>query len=362
MKKPMIKNFVILVLVTTCTVLTIRLWFGDGLIQGFFLPSPVVVAADPLVHHPMARYMIEAAVVGVSADGDEYQTIYGIFDRNFTWDIITTVTTALISNGSFSHSGTLDDGVPPDFDASIVLQYNFAMPTGFFRENFGQRTGFLSSHFDSFDTLVISSVDDIMVFVFYSQGDEGYHTFVLDDEEVLQDFDLFFTQTLNSATSHEVFAVSPINELRLSTVEEFIRFFFPNPAAIVASTINNVYTYHDNFRVVKFHPGNIVEYSSLAGRSTGDTSFTLSFLASLEMIGRDRGAMAVLGAPMNDVVLTGYHQFDDQWIFYFDYIAAGVPAPLLQHHFLNHAIEVSVTDGQVVRYQRLLMQFIEVGE
>jgi len=360
MKKPMIKNLVIFVLVTACTILTIRLWFGDGLIQGVFLPSPVVVAADPLVHHPMARHMIESAVLSVS-NGDEYQTIYGIFDRHFTWDIITSATAALIGNGSFSHTGTLDDGALPSLGASIILQYNFAMPTGFFRENFGQRTGFLSSHFESFDMLVISSIDDIITFVFYGRDDEEYHTFVLDDAEVLQELNYFLAQTLNKTAASEVFAVSPINDLRLSTVEEFIRFFFPNPAAIVVSTINNVYTYHDNFRVVKFHPGNIVEYSSLAGRG-GGTSFTSSFLAALEMVDRDRSAMAALDAPMNDVVFTGYDQFDDHWIFYFDYVAAGVPVPLTQHHFLNHAIEISVADGHVVRYQRLLMQFFEVGE
>jgi len=34
----------------------------------------------------------------------------------------------------------------------------------------------------------------------------------------------------------------------------------------------------------------------------------------------------------------------------------------LEHYFLHHAIEIDVVDNNVVRYQRLMMRFYEVGQ
>jgi len=375
MKKYMVKNVVLCLLVATCVTLTVRLWFGNGFFEGLFMASPVAAAADPL-NQPMAQVMARAATLGLSVDGKNYHVFHGIFENHEVWGLVSPAVTALIGNGAFSHMGLLEENVPPGIEqgAHILIEYSFSMPTSFFRENFGQRSGFLSSHFGSFENLAIFHDNGIITFYFYTREHENanYHAFVLDNAEIYENFERFFVgfddnfQTRHvldnaklvlhddEADTREIRYASPIRELRLSTVEEFIRFFFPNPAAITTSNVNNVYTYIDNFRAVKFHPGNIVEYSSLTSR--GNTSFDSAFLAALEMIDRDRASMESLGDPMNDVVLSGYYHLDGQWTFYFDYVVDGLPM-VLKHDFLYHAIEIDVTNNAVVRYQRLMMQF-----
>jgi len=349
MKKSMIKNIIICVLAVTCAFLVVRLWFG-----GTFFSVPATVIS-PTNH--MASAMIELAQIAISSDGQKREVIYGNLPAQPAWEISADAISALIDRGNFIRSGVLSEEMFPA--QNITIMYNFSMPTSFFREHFGQRPGFLSSVFANFETLVISPQQGEVNFFFIDGQGVGFYLFALQDAQIYFDLRNFITQRDKKPRYNTAFVQNPIGEpgeLLLATVEPFMRFFFPNPAAIEAVTINGVYTYSDNFRVVKFYPSNIVEYTALLGRSPGGTTnFTTSLLAALDMLRRD--------AIGNDIFLAGYSAgpADNQWNFYFDYAVAGLPV-LISENFartnaLNHAIEVRVINNAVVRYRRLMLDF-----
>jgi hypothetical protein len=386
----MIKNIIICALAVTCALLTIRLWFGNFLIHGLF-PGEPVVAASP-AHQRMAGGMVETGKMAVSLDdgGERYEMVYSSLSAHLAWGISARALSALIDEGSFDHSGTLDEAAKVQIFShnNIVIQYNFSMPTGFFREQFGQRPGFLSSVFGSFETLVIAPRQGIINFFFVSGangGEDGngmFHVFTLDDSQIYDDVRYLFAQRAEEAekgspdyhirrglefvpTWEDDFKIvwqNPIGEQMLhADVRPFVLFFFPNPAvASYGVTINGVYTYQDSVRVVKFYPNNIVEANALPNtRPSGTVSLGSSLLAALDMLDRDN--------PANDVILAGYSlgPAEGQWNFYFDYVAGGRPITISEIEgivdtgALSHAVEIRVINNAVVQYRRLMLDFFE---
>ena len=388
LRKPIIKNIIICALAVTCALLAIRLWFGNFLIHGLF-PGEPVVAASP-AHQRMAGSMVESAKMAISLDGDghKYEMIYSSLSSHLAWRISVRALSALIDEGSFDRSGTLDEGAKAQIFSydNIAIQYNFSMPTGFFREQFGQRPGFLSSVFGSFETLVISPRQGGISFFFVSGANGGengvFHVFTLDDSQIYEDIQYIFTQNTPMAENdnmdyhirHGMEFVpiwgddliiswqNPIGEQMLhADVRPFVLFFFPNPAvASYGVTINGVYTYHDSTRVVKFYPNNVVEANALPStRPSGTVSLASSLLAALDMLDRD--------SPANDVILAGYSVGPavGQWNFYFDYIVGGRPISIREIEdiadtgVLNYAVEIRVINNAVVQYRRLMLSFFE---
>jgi len=369
MKKSIVKNIIIGVLLATCAILAVRLWFG-GMPVAAILPVPVAQTQGLVgsAHHPMARHMIESAVLEINMPNAGRHVVHGDIANEQGWQFATTATSGLIRNGTHSHNGSLEDFVM--MGDSISIAYNFTMPTGFFREYFGQRAGFLSSVFAGFEGLFIArGTAGSLMFYFINNSGNTFHAFVLTDEQIYADFTQFFAEFeaqplyFDSPRLVAFESTNPIGELRRAIVQDFVSFFFPNPNAIVASTINNVYTYHDNLRVVKFYPNNIVKYSTVINRglNTGNVTFTTSFLAALDMVNRDRTAMAALGTPMNPVAFVRYTNNDGHFTFYFEYVVDGEVLHLNGRFYpLQHAIEVEVTSNTVVRYRRLMLNFAAV--
>ena len=371
MKKSQIKIIIICILAATCAVLTIRLWFGNLLIHGLF-PGEPVVAANP-AHQRMAGEMIESAKMTINfGDEGSYKVVYSSLASQEAWNISARAISALIDEGSFNRSGTMDEAAKAGMlsQENIVIQYNFAMPTSFFREQFGRRPGFLSSVFGSFETLVIAPRQGDINFYFVSGENNMFHVFVLNDMQIYDDFQDYFGKDVPEHNgSFAIIPRNPIGDQMLhGDVRPFVLFFFPNPAvASTGVTINGVYTYTDNTRVVKFYPNNVVEGNALLNtRASGTVSLASSLLAALDMLDRDRAAMQGQGEPMNDVFLAGYSvgPAEGQWNFYFDYIVGGRPIALdeiegIDTGILNHAVEIRVANNGVVQYRRLMLNFFE---
>ena len=381
MKKPIIKNIIICALALTCAILTVRLWFGNFLIHGLF-PDEPVVAANP-AHQRMSGGMVESAKMTVNfGDGLGYEEVYSNLSGHEAWGLSVRAISALIDEGSFGQSGAYNDAVARAeifLGDSITVQYNFAMPTSFFREQFGQRPGFLSSVFGSFETLIIVPLAEGVNFFFISGIDTEesmFHAFRLNDSQVYNDFRDYFTQReygpefVRDDIPLGISWRNPIGEQMLHhTVRPFVLFFFPNPAAANEGvTINGVYTYLDNARVVKFYPNNVVEYNALQNtRPTGTISLASSLLAALDMLDRDKASMTARGEPMNEVFLSGYSTgpAEGQWNFYFDYVVGGRLIDIrdiegIDAGVLSHAVEIVVINNTVVQYRRLMLNFYEV--
>ena len=381
MKKPVIKNIIICALALTCAILTVRLWFGNFLIHGLF-PGEPAVAANP-AHQRMSGGMVESAKMTINfGDGLGYEEVYSNLYAHEAWGISVRAISVLIDEGSFGQSGVYDDDVARAeifLTDSIAIQYNFAMPTSFFREQFGRRPGFLSSVFGSFETLIIVPRTDGVNFFFISgtgiEESGMFHAFRLNDVQIYEDFRDYFAQRqqepegIQDDIELEIYWRNPIGEQMLHhTVRPFVLFFFPNPAAASGgATINGVYTYMDNTRVVKFYPNNVVEYNALQNtRPTGTVSLASSLLAALDMLDRDKASMIAQGGLMNDVFLAGYSvgPAEGQWNFYFDYVVGGRPMHIrdienLDIGVLNHAVEIRVVNNTVLQYRRLMLNFYE---
>jgi hypothetical protein len=372
MKKSVLKNIIICALAVTCALLTIRLWFGNFLIHGLF-PGEPVVAANP-AHQRMAQGMVESAKMTINLDGQSHEVIYSNFSAHYGWEVSARAISALINEGVFDRSGAQNGDGGPEISVgdNIVIAYNFAMPTGFFREQFGQRPGFLSSVFTDFETLVITPRRGDVHFHFLSDENAMFHTFTLTDALIYNDFRDYFTQRAQEPEiarneNFEIRPRNPIGEQMLhANVREFVLFFFPNPAAASDGvTINGVYTYKDNARVVKFYPNNVVEYNALLNtRPSGTVSLASSLLAALDMLDRDGASMLAngTGEPMNDVFLAGYSVGPEpgQWNFYFDYVVGGRPIQIDEDiGILNHAVEIHVINNAVAQYRRLMLNFYE---
>jgi len=367
MKKSIVKNIIIGILLATCAILTVRLWFGGmpalGLLPHLAAQAQGVAGS---AHHHMARQMVESAAFEIGLAGGEGLVVHGDIAHEAGWQLMIAAITELIRSGTHSHNGALADFANSG-ESYVAITYNFTMPTGFFREHFGQRAGFLSSVFAGFEGLFVSrGTADTLTFHFINNSGNTFHAFSLVDTEIYADLTRFFDETRTQLqyagdiyfSIHE--STNPIGELRRAIVQDFVSFLFPNPNAIVASTVNNVYTYRDNLRVVKFYPNNIVKYSTIINRglSTGNATFTTSFLAALDMVARDRAAMDALGTPMNPVAFMRYTQNNGLFTFYFEYVVDGTIFHLNGRFYpLQHAIEIEVTSNTVVRYRRLMLNF-----
>ena len=383
MKKfmPIAKNIIICILAVTCALLTTRLWFGNFFDYGLFSGAPV--AAASMANHRMSNAMVESAKMAMSMDGQSYEVIYSGLHGHPAWQLSRRAISAVINEGSASGSGTLDEDSFGKIFATqnIVIQYNFSMPAGFFREQFGQRPGFLSSVFNDFQTLVISSDQEAMNFFFINNTSGAFSSFSLNNQQIYNDFHIFFTESADDAhrpqhirndldflpTGDEnlpLISRNPIgDQLLLADVRPFVAPFFPNPAAMSEFTIDGVYTYLDNLRMVKFYPANIIEYNALLGSSSSSAaSFTSSFLAALDMLDRDMTNMQARETSINDVFLTGYSigPMAGQWNFYFDYVVSGSLVYISNDiEILNHAAEIRVVNNDVLQYRRLMLYFFE---
>jgi len=312
--------------------------------------------------------MIESAKMTVNFDGDTAEIVHSGLAAHEAWQIGARAISELINEGEHDRSGTLDAVAKAEIFAGdyIATQYSFAMPTSFFREQFGQRPGFLSSVFGDFETLLITPRHGYVGFYFISEQSDMFHAFTLNSWHVYSEFLDYFAHGPGLLWAHdfEIRSESPIGEQLLhANVREFVLFFFPNPAvASEGVTINGVYTYMDNARVVKFYPNNMVEYNALAAvQPQGTVSLASSLLAALDMLAADRVSMLTngTGMPMNDTFLVGYSEgpAEGQWNFYFDYYLSGKFIDIYDIGTLNHAVEIRVINNSVVQYRRLMLNF-----
>ena len=128
--------------------------------------------------------------------------------------------------------------------------------------------------------------------------------------------------------------------------------FFDNPAVKWSSMVNNIYSYSDEYNVVKYSLNGVLEYS---GYNSGDGSESQNaannYTAALEFLKKDKGIK-------NDIVLSNVSINKERTQFYFDYSVNGIPAlmsdELKKGLGMHSAIEVSVSHGSVVKYRRYL--------
>ncbi len=128
--------------------------------------------------------------------------------------------------------------------------------------------------------------------------------------------------------------------------------FLDNPAVKWSSVVNNIYSYSDEYNVVKYSLNGVLEYS---GYNTGDGGESqnpaANYAAAVEFLKKDSGIK-------NDIVLSSVNINKERSRFYFDYAVNNIPAvmsdELKKGLDMHSSIEISVSHGSVVKYRRYL--------
>jgi len=151
------------------------------------------------------------------------------------------------------------------------------------------------------------------------------------------------------------------NELLMGAIEKNINTFFENPAAKLEYMGDyNVYTFVDADTVVKYYQNDVLEYSNYLTGSI-ETNLLKSFGTALSFIKSDK-------LIVNEYYLADFAQEDNEYTFYFDYVVNNFPMILPDEYkrddkengaaTLNHSIEVTVREGNVVNYKKIVYNFI----
>jgi len=177
---------------------------------------------------------------------------------------------------------------------------------------------------------------------------------------------LFFTTLLNPQfVYHPVLVTNPYKNhagmLDLAFIRSRVEHFFDNPATINHGlSAAGVYSFNNLRTSVRYTPWHVIEYTSF--RTMGRTStadFAVDFSAAIAFIRADENVS-------NEVFLAGFERYARETVFRFDYVIDNFPIILSQPWYtgpdctspLSHPIEVTVENGRVVRYRKIVYSFM----
>ncbi len=379
--KNTIKNILISALLILCVVQVALLWFDDTTA----IEIPFIVAKSPSLEGESLEDARKPARVIIS-DGDgsfiiRYNNLsqgMPAFDR---------IMMSCLSIGeyqgqqAFNWTKFSDRGV-------MAAEYNFLMPGDLFAVSLSQKTTNFTNRVKGFDLVFAAPADENSLTVGFVDQKSGLaQEFRVSDQnltqsliEVLSDgqksnirytlsedlADLTgifekpgFVPVWNGELKYPGVMVSnpyEINgELLIDNIEKQVDVFFDIPASKWTSN-TMPYTYKDETTVVKYYPNNVLEYSLYRTGTTTLDSFSQSYLAALGIIKKD-------GTITNDFYLTRYENDTDNgvWRFYFDYAINDIPLRLSEYMAqtleISHMLEVTVVNGTVTRYRRLIYNF-----
>ncbi len=250
---------------------------------------------------------------------------------------------------------------------TLTFDYNYSLPADVFVKIYGQKGNMLTSRIKGFNRIVFVP-DEGKLRVVFSDEDTDY-------EYVLAKKSLEFKQNFNYETVNYVFdegiyqpawdgkftypTVSVSNpytlrgELLLNTVEKNIDVFFDNAYNKWTGIVNDVYTYSDETRVVKYYKNNICEYFNYSTKKQSP-DLLADYATALKFISIDTSVS-------NEFFLTGFESNEEKTVFLFDYIINNFPLAfsetLKADTGIEHAIMVTVENGQVVHYKKLAYNF-----
>lgn len=147
--------------------------------------------------------------------------------------------------------------------------------------------------------------------------------------------------------------------LHLTFIRSQIEHFFDNPLSINHGLTNGIYTFSNFNTVVRYLPGNVVEYASFRTIGRGATStFEGDFSAAVAFLEHDPHVNI-------EVYLAHYDTYGRETVFFFNYIVGGFPLILGEPwstqpgctNPLLFPIEVTVENGRVIRYRRIAYNF-----
>ena len=381
---PIAKSVLIIALAALSVFLTTRLWLVN-IPNHNFMPYVRARFASS-VPDEASDLMRPFRIVQGSGDG-YFTMLYSGIDGSAQWQYGESVIANVLENGTFRGQAEID--LPHIFDAPVLIyQYAFNMDSAVFAPAFGQRTSAMLmdngiSHFnaiavhppvDERDGLTVFFIGEAYMwefsvfptaratFAFYipSAREEVHHLVATGNG--LQ----FASRLTNHLQHNSVLVTNPYldhaGQLNLSHIRGQVSHFFANPATINQGvSAGGVYTFNNLSTVVRYLPWDVIEYTSFRtiGRSS-PTNLVTDFSAAFAFIDNDPNVR-------NDFFLAKYEvRSRGERVFWFDYTINNFPLMLTQNWYtgpdcetpLTHPIEVTVDNGRVVRYRRIVHNFV----
>jgi len=384
---PIAKSIFIIALAALSVYLTTRLWLVH-IPNNNFLPY-VRARFASTVPDEASDLVRPFRIVQGSGDG-YFAMTYRSIARSAQWEYGERVITAVLENGIFT--GVTEADFSQIFDAPVLIyQYAFNMDATVFAPAFGQRTAaaLVDNDITQFNAIavhppgeegdnlsvffigdtymweftVLTSARAMFAYYIPSASDEMHHFVAASSHPA----DLQFVSRLTQHLLHNSLLITNpyrdhAGQLFLAHIRGQVSHFFANPATINQGvSAGGVYTFSNLSTVVRYLPWDVVEYTSFGtiGRSS-PTNLVTDFSAAFAFIRNDPNVR-------NDFFLAKYEvRSRGERVFWFDYTIGNFPIMLTQNWYtgpdcenpLTHPIEITVDSGRVVRYRRIVHNFI----
>ena len=385
---PIAKSLLIIAMAALSVVLTARLWL-------MYIPNhnfiPYVRARfASTVPDEVSALVRPFRIVQGSGDG-YFSMLYSGIGGSEEWRYGTAVITSVLQSGSFI--GRTETDLSHILDRPVLIyQYAFDMNAATFARAFGQRTGAAltdngMSYFNAVAIHPLESVHDGPLSLFFI-GENYMLEFSLltiprtiatgalvfdipsaayEIHKFVATANLEFVSRLTEPryNHHPVLVTNPYldhaGQLNLSHIRGQISHFFANPATINQGlNAVGVYTFNNLSTVVRYLPWDVIEYSSFRTITRSSPTTLLSdFSAAFAFVQNDPNVR-------NEFFLANYeYTVRGERIFWFNYTLGNFPLRLTENWYtgpdcetpLTHPIEVTVDNGRVIRYRRLVHNF-----
>ncbi len=378
-----IKNIILFVLVAIFLYQTVRLWFGDSSSRNFFYSF---FYGRESYNNDTSEYVyMEPSSIFISTGNKSF---YVRYKNEFTEELFKSLNESVsqtLRTGSFVFEKTIDWDELLSRKA-FILHFGFLVPTDEFIKNFAN-TGFTQlnrlknissimvmpsrSQFEDFQIAFLDEEANNCVLFKDSQGknnlalnsyidsisETGQLFFIASTQSGFSMFNknLFIPQwSGNDLHYNEIEMIDPFSED--SDMYAFIDNFFENPAARWQGQVDGIPTFSDENRVVKYYPDGFLEYANYDSYDSNSGSLESAYITALNFMNKN----SALG---NDVFLTSSKQYEDGFVFCFDYTFDNYPIffskEILSKYNLSSAIEITVQGNKVYKYRRFIKQFRE---
>ena len=374
---PIVKSLIIIGLAALSVFLTARLWLVHIPNHNFV---PYVRARFASTVPDEASDLVRPFRI-VQGSGDGYfSVLYRDIQSSDQWYYGEQIIADVLQNGNFI--GQTETDMMRILDAPIIIyQYAFNMRATVFAEAFGPRMSavLVGSGIPQFDAVAIHVSDegDNTLNIFFigetytwefallnsvfeldiPSASENVHHLVFVDYRFVSRLTRHFTHSPVSFTNPYR---DHAGQLNLSHIRGQISHFFANPATINQGvSAGGVYTFSNLSTVVRYMPWDVIEYTSFRTISrSSPTSFVTDFSAAFAFVSSDPNIR-------NDFFLAGYEDLGRERVFWFGYTVGNFPIRLTEYWHtgpecanpLIHPIEVTVDNGRVIRYRKIVYNF-----
>jgi len=374
---PIAKSLLIIGLAALSVFLTARLWLVHIPNHNFV---PYVRARFASTVPDEASDLVRPFRI-VQGSGDGYfSVLYRGIHNSDQWHYGEQIIADVLQNGNFI--GRVETDMALIVDAPVIIyQYAFNMRAAVFAEAFGPRMtavlmGSGISHFNAV-AIHISEEGDSTLNVFFI-GDTHTWEFSLlnsvfefcipsargDVHHLVFEDGGFVSRLTRHFPHNPVSFTNPYRDrtgqLNLSHIGGQISHFFANPATINQGvSAGGVYTFSNLSTVVRYLPWDVIEYTSFRTISRlSPTSLVTDFSAAFAFVNSDPNIR-------NDFFLAGYEDIGHERVFWFGYTIGNFPIRLTEYWYtgpectnpLIHPIEVTVDNGRVIRYRKIVYNF-----